>query len=393
MRNLSKGKKWPSEIKSYKDSLTGVNITQLTDHMAHSFHLYFTNNGWYDDENKMLIVSDRDNQTNLFSVDLLNGELIQLTDLDTSMTHGLQSAFINPVKPEVYFTVGDSIIALNLKTYEEKVIFTSLDAFNFSNLSCTADGKHLCFGLTEDMSSHIPTNLSGGYIGFEEMEAAKPYCQIHLLHLNDGMNEIIHEDNRWIGHVNASPTVPHLITFCHEGPWSHIDHRIWLMDLHTRKKWKIREGKVNEYAGHEYWLANGTHIGYHGYTDSLEIEQGKFFGTIKYDNSECDEYKFPYQNMHIHSNERDLIVGDGQQSSAYGANNKDYIFLWEKSAGQLKGPLILCRHRCSFHVQKTHVHPRFSPDGKKILFTSDQSGYGQVYMVEVPDLKELPHAK
>jgi oligogalacturonide lyase len=34
--------------------------------------------------------------------------------------------------------------------------------------------------------------------------------------------------------------------------------------------------------------------------------------------------------------------------------------------------------------QHTHPHPCFSPDGRKVVFTSDQTGHAQVYEVEVP---------
>lgn len=37
-----------------------------------------------------------------------------------------------------------------------------------------------------------------------------------------------------------------------------------------------------------------------------------------------------------------------------------------------------------------HVHPRLSPDGKQVLFTSDMSGYGNLYLVDVPDFESLP---
>jgi oligogalacturonide lyase len=84
-------------------------------------------------------------------------------------------------------------------------------------------------------------------------------------------------------------------------------------------------------------------------------------------------------------------VGDGQQSSAYhGERYQDCIFLWKKTAEGMEGPRILCKHRGSFHVQQIHVHPRFSPDGTKILFTSDMNGYGNVYLAEVPDFDRLP---
>ena len=66
-------------------------------------------------------------------------------------------------------------------------------------------------------------------------------------------------------------------------------------------------------------------------------------------------------------------------------------FIWGKEAGRFSKPKILCEHRCSFHSQKVHAHPRFTPDGKHVLFTSDKNGYGNLYLVQIPnDLSELP---
>ncbi|HNZ40249.1 MAG TPA: oligogalacturonide lyase, partial [Candidatus Latescibacteria bacterium] len=53
-------------------------------------------------------------------------------------------------------------------------------------------------------------------------------------------------------------------------------------------------------------------------------------------------------------------------------------------------PRVLCRHRCSSHIQQLHVHPRFNPAGTQVLFTSDMSGYGNVYLADVPDVDKLP---
>jgi oligogalacturonide lyase len=33
--------------------------------------------------------------------------------------------------------------------------------------------------------------------------------------------------------------------------------------------------------------------------------------------------------------------------------------------------------------QHTHPHPRFSPDGRWVIFTSDRSGHAQLYECEV----------
>jgi Tol biopolymer transport system component len=45
----------------------------------------------------------------------------------------------------------------------------------------------------------------------------------------------------------------------------------------------------------------------------------------------------------------------------------------------------LCRAEASEgHPQWTHPHPMFTPDGRYVIFNSDQSGIGQVYVVEIP---------
>lgn len=53
---------------------------------------------------------------------------------------------------------------------------------------------------------------------------------------------MLHQEKRWLGHVNASPTQPHLLSFCQEGPWEKVEHRIWVMNTKSHERWKIRKG-------------------------------------------------------------------------------------------------------------------------------------------------------
>ncbi|WP_079911787.1 oligogalacturonate lyase family protein [Paenibacillus sp. 32352] len=386
-----KGTVWPAEWRTTKDLITGIPMKQLTNHMAHSFHLYFTNDGWYDNGRKLLFASDRYNATNLYSLDLQTGEFTQLTDHPEGELVHLQQTYINPKGHEAYFEKGNQIIAIHLQTLEERVIYEAPEKFNLGNMSCTSDGEWLCTCIKEDLSDRIQASLGAGYIGFEETARAKPLCKIVKIPVASGEAKVIHEDKVWIGHINTSPTQPHLLSFCHEGPWDLVDHRIWCLNMDTQEVWKIRPSQDNVFVGHEYWHADGITIGYHGYTESLSNKDGKFIGSIRYDNTNRQESAFPFQNMHIHSNDSSLIVGDGQQTSAYhGEQFQDTICLWRNNAGVLEGPRILCRHRGSFQAQKLHVHPRFSPDGTKVLFTSDMTGYGNLYLVDVPEFDSLP---
>lgn len=380
-----------SEALYYNDAVSGAKVTKWTNYFAHQYHLYFTNLGWYDQNQKLLFCSDRGNGSNLYSLDLQTGVQQQLTEYNRSDTVGIQGTYINPQKNEAYFIANESITALNLDTQEEERLFKIPAGYQFSSLSCTADGKSLCFGIYEDLSSQFNINLGNGYVGFEEIEAARPVSKIYELDLTGKRATVIHEESRWITHINTSPTQANLLTFCHEGPWDKVDHRIWVLNRDTKEVWPVREGALDQYAGHEYWHADGLTIGYHGFTKSLDWKEGKFLGHIRYDNTNQQDYQFPYQNMHVHSNDTNLFVGDGQQNVVHhGTNHQDYIFLWKKNKNELEGPRILCRHRGSFHSQKVHVHPRISPDGKEVLYTSDAEGYGDIYSVEIPPFEELP---
>lgn len=43
----------------------------------------------------------------------------------------------------------------------------------------------------------------------------------------------------------------------------------------------------------------------------------------------------------------------------------------------------LCLHNSSWKSQGCHPHPQFSPDGGRVLWTSDGEGVSQVYMMDV----------
>ena len=69
------------EWKRFPDPVTGAQVTRLTGYLGHSYAFYFTNPGWYAGGHKLLFGSDRSNRTNLYSIDLRNGAIRQLTDL------------------------------------------------------------------------------------------------------------------------------------------------------------------------------------------------------------------------------------------------------------------------------------------------------------------------
>lgn len=95
----------------------------------------------------------------------------------------------------------------------------------------TADGRYVCTGIYEDLSGRFTVDLLHGYVGFREYAAAHPLSRIVRIATDGSGTETVFEERNRIGHVNTSPSQPHLLTFCHEGPRDQVGNRIWGLDL------------------------------------------------------------------------------------------------------------------------------------------------------------------
>ncbi|MCJ7548586.1 MAG: oligogalacturonate lyase family protein [Anaerolineae bacterium] len=370
------GARWTSEMITYQDSKSGATIHQMTSHKGHSNHFYFTYPCWYDDGRKIVFTSDRENRTNLFGVDLASGEITQLTDFAAEERLGSLSK--NPVREEIYFNLGATLMALDLTTLETRALATCPEGYVGGGANATADGKYLVTGYRVDLSDQILTDLGHGYIGFRETWEAHPHTKIMKIPVDGGDPEVIFEEDYWLGHFNASPKLPNIMTFCHEGPWNLVENRIWGLDINTGETWQIRPNAPGESIGHEYWMQDGEHVGYHGQTAG-----GPVYGAIRYDDTDQVEAPFEGHCWHFHSYMLDLVVGDGDAKDPY-------VLLWRFKDGEFQGPKVLAWHRGSFHIQRVHVHPCFNQEGTQIVYTADPQGYGQVFVVDVPAFETLP---
>jgi len=369
---------------AFTDPETGVGVRRLTGVRAHSHHLYFTNSGLWDKGRRLVIGSHRGNACNFYSVELAGGAITQLTDFAPDADVSGLSGFVNPVLEELCFVAGGEVRAVHLRTLQQRALFRTPDGYVSGNLSCTADGKTLCHVVREDLSDRIRMDLAHGYVGFADYAAARPHCWIAGIPAHGGDARVLHEDECWIGHVNTSPTRPDLLTFCHEGPWETVDQRIWAMDLRRGDLWPLRRQKPAEAIGHEYWFADGRRVGYHG----RNAKGVHVFGFTDAEGADGREWRFPHGSGHFHSMDEDLIVGDGSRE-------RPHLLLWRRAGRRYDGPRKLLTHRGSFHVQCLHVHPRMfaGPDRRRrVVYTADPRGYGNVHLVDVPDFESLPEA-
>ena len=384
---MSKGKVYRDPQFRYIDNVSGREICRLTDYLGHSHHFYFTDPCWFNNNRSMVFCSDRENRTNLFRYDLDTGTITQMTDLDRRQRI---IGCVSEANHKVYFWTERQLLAVDLDTFAQRAIADVDPAMPPSPIktrACpTADGKYILSQVMEELPLER-ASISFAYSRFREYFEKGPLSQIVRVEIKTGRQEVIHEDRRYLGHVNASPTQPDLLTFCHEGPWNLVEQRIWGLNIQTGKTWKIRPQEHDNMAvGHEYWFADGERIGFHG--RPRDGQGDHIFGYVRWDNSEHVETHFPFHSTHFHSLDESVIVGDG--TAAFRTPAQPYIQLFRRVGDEYIGPKVLAYHRSTFNDQHAHCHPRFTPDGKSVLYTSDLTGYSNMYLVEVGEFDDLP---
>ncbi len=383
-----KGRIWPAEWRTLTDPVSGATIRQLTDHFCHSYHLYFTEPGWYDDGRRLVFMSERENAQNLYSIDLETGEILQLTDLDAADGALEAKVAVCAARAEVYFYQGGRLVALDLHTLQERTLYRRPHGYLRGATNVTADGKYVMTYHVRDLSDMVDDpgyrdymigRKGGSSGGFQKLVWEQhPHCMIVRVATDGSGSEVVYEEEYYLGHVNPSPALNNIITFCHEGPWGLVENRIWGLNIETGESWQIRPNAPDEAVGHEYWLQDGERIGYHGRTPD-----GPIYGSIRYDNTDQVEAPFTYGSTHFHSLDLNLIVGDGSRKDPY-------LLLWQFTGGEFAGPKVLAWHRGSMHVGHIHVHPAMSPYAPQVLYAADPQGYCQVYLADMPAFGDLP---
>ena len=375
----------------YRDEYSGREIERLTDYRGHTNHLYFTDPCWIEENRSMVIVSDRENRCNLFRLDIDEATITQLTNLEGP---GRPSGSYSAANRRHYYAWNNRVLELAVDTLEEREIYRAPDGMQLSRPHATADGASVIVAESE-IDREAAGRVSFAYAGFHRDFERRPLTRIVRIDLAGGRAEAVHEERRFITHINPSPAMPHIMTFCHEGPWHLVEQRIWGLNVRTGECWKIRDQEGADLAiGHEYWFADGEHIGYHGRSRSEATHTaGKHvFGYIRPDGSEPVERWFPFHSTHFCSLDEQLIAGDGSPAAVFTHQGvaQPFIQLFRWNDTEYDGPRILAYHRSTFNDQHAHPHPRLTPDGRHVIYTSDLTGYSNIYRVEIGDFEELP---
>lgn len=385
---MSIGTIYPPEWSSYADAQTGRRVTQLTNSAAAEYHLYFYNPTVTRDNKFLIFISERTGISNLYRLDLGTGEIAQLSDAAPQRADYYPFTY-NPIygvgaclpavgAEEVFYFVGTELFGVNPNTFETRKLLILPNDRRPSILHADAAGTTLVFATWDEklFGDYAAQLYAGGGLP-DEKEYQRTTSTIHRLDSLTGQcDEILRADNFWINHVLIHPTNRDLVLFCHE--YSRLPDRMWLLDAATGKYAPIEGQTTEEWYQHEFWSGDGTRVCFHGgsETDDTVGFCGWYeLATGKYEKAFHRTPGRSYAHYNLHHDGRSMIT-DGEAHP--GCISRVVL------QGEVQVFEPLCRHDAYKYDddQRCHPHPSFTPDGTRVIFTSNCTGTSNVYMTE-----------
>lgn len=367
---MAKGEVYASEARTFTDRETGVPIRQVTAHPTNHHHP-FCHVPCYDDAmERLVLVSNRTGRPEVFVAWQDGGNLLQLTDhadiAEWSVHPSHDGAF-------VYFTSRTGAWRVDTETLEEEQLV------DFGGAALRGKGRA---GVARGTTALSPDDrwwavpVSDGDVS-----------RLVLIDAVRGCHSVILE-RKTIRHPQFHPNDPTLLHYA--GPhWE----RLWVINRDATGNRLVyqRDAAKKEWICHELWSPRTREIFAVNWPHGMmcvDIDSGAVHDVCRFNawhpsvnragTLMCADTNYPDVGLVLFdpsalrapASPRPLCMSD---SSNLGAHWDSDHCPFDDGPTRIYAP----RH--------THPHPSFSPDGRRVVFTSDTSGHSQVYEVCLPD--------
>jgi oligogalacturonide lyase len=337
-------------------------VRQVTAHPSIHHHPFFFVPAYDRAGEKLIFVSFRTGKPQIFFEERASGELVQVTDRDDLADW---SIYPSPDGRFVYFTAGTGAWRVDLASFEETKIA------DFGAIEMREKGM-----VGAAMGT---TALSASGRWWAVPVKAGKVSRFVLIDTQTGKSGVFLERDT-IGHPQFCPDDDNLILYA--GP---LTDRVWVVnrDGTGNRRAYEREDRM-QWVTHEVWLPGRRAIAFVDWPRGLrliDLDTGVAPWLSRFpawhaapdatgSRFVCDS-NFPDRGLHLIplSTEAPGFLCASEASSE-GAH-------WSGPFPYNDGPVAVEAR------QHTHPHPRFSPDGKHVVFTSDRTGHAQIYEVEI----------
>lgn len=361
------GSTYPSETRTRRDPKTGAVVRQVTSYDAIHHHPFYYIPPYDNSGQRLFFVSHRLEQPQLFFEDGPEGKLVQLTDRDDLNEWSCHPSHDGK---HAYYTAGSAAWRVDLETLREERVTVLSDAsirqpgMVGASMGTTSLSRDDCWWC-------VPVNAENCF-------------RMHIIDVQTGEDTVILERDT-IAHPEFHPDDSTLLRYA--GPH---DQRIWVVRRDSSENRLVyqRDETKKEWIVHETWLPGTREIittnWPHGVM-AINIDHGTVRWIARTNawhptvNRTGTELVSDTTNPDV-----GLILCDPQQEGGpirtlCDSNASNTGEHWKGDHCPYDdGPVEV------YAPQHTHPHPNFSPDGGRVVFTSDQSGWAQVYEVELP---------
>ncbi len=351
------------ESRWLRDEATGARIRRVTSHPSIHHHPFFFVPPWDDAMRRLVFVSHRTGAPQLFAEELESGRLVQLTDRDDLAEW---SFFPSHDGRHVFFVAGTAAWRLDLETLAEERL-SDFGAVEMRERGMVGAAMGTTALSSDDRWWAVP--VKHGKVS-----------RFHVIDTGTGADTVILERDT-IGHPQFHPDDANLLFYA--GP---LTNRVWVIrrDGAGHRNPYPREHRM-QWVTHESWIPGTRELAFvdwpHG-MKALNVDTGAVrrltifpaWHAVPDDRGKrivCDT-TFPDAGLHVF----DVPGGAGDPSGA-----KRLCLPRSSNVGEHWGGPFPYNDgpREVYAPQHTHPHPRFSPDGMRVLYTSDASGHAQLY--------------
>jgi len=346
--------KFPSEKSSYKDSITGLEITMLTTSTAKDDKIYQTHPNWTADGQHIVFMSDRSGTNQYYAVSVTSGTIVQLTDDEQA-----NNACLSRTQNRMYYISDNKIWDVDIDSilYSDEQKRKNKFRYEVADLP---DNIRLSGGISVD------SNGKDIYLGAQYDDYS---WGLLVLNTHTGKFIKITDTNFRVGHCQAHPSISGLIMYCWE-TGGDSEQRMWIVNADGTGNGPFYEETYDEWVTHEAWWGP---------------EKALFTIWPKNEEMMRKPYGVAYvtlqdRTLHILNQRKYWHVGGSPDGKwAVGDTFDGELYLINGDTGEAK--LLTQGHRP--RGATVHPHPSFSPDGSSVLFCSEKNGNWDIFLVQL----------
>jgi oligogalacturonide lyase len=348
------GRRFPSERKTYRDSVTGLEISMLTTSPVKDNKIYQTHPNWTADGRHIVFMSDRTGTNQYFALSADTGAITQLTN-----DEGPANVLLNRTKNKMFYISDNTLWELDI----DKILHSNnkIPNTNFRRKVASLPDKLKLSGTLS-----VDSNGRDIYLGVQYDEGA---WGLLSLNADTGRFGKIIELGFRVGHCQAHPLITGLIMYCWE-TGGDSQQRMWIVRADGSNNEPFYKETYDEWVTHEVWWGHEKAL----FTiwpkneQMLKKPHGIAYITLR------------DRSLNILSQKKYWHVGGSPDGKwAVGDTFDGELHLINGDTGEAK--LLTQGHRS--RGATVHPHPSFSPDGSSILFCSEKNGNWDLFLVRL----------